>query len=154
MKFNNKLLALALCFVAQLTIAQEKNYDALIKETSEGICMCVNKYTEGMDKDVQDLLIKVFEFEQNDDREGFQAYFKTVKEDVQKRMQEQMGILEKNKETYDACTEKNNKEMKVIAETDEALEKKLKQQVAGYLADKENCAFAAALTEVAIRKGK
>ena len=154
MKLNNKLFALVLCFVAQFSIAQEKNHDALVKKVAEGMCVCVNKYTEGMDKDVQNLLIKVFEFEQNKDREGFQAYFKTVDPDLQKRMQEQMVVLDQNKEIYEACTDKNNAEIKGLTENDEELNNKLQQQISDYLADKENCNFAAALTKIAIRKQK
>ena len=143
---KHSLLIGTLILYCNISIAQNQTHAKLVEETAEGICSCVQLYTKGIDKDVQNLLIKIFSYQKKNDRDAFLAFFETVDEALKLRMQEQMVFLEKNKATFDPCINEKNKALKSLVKDDPTLEKKLQTEINDYLSKKENCQFAAALT--------
>lgn len=127
------------------SFAQDQKQEELIKSTADGICTCVNTYTKGMDDDVKDVLIKIFEFQKKDDREGVMAFFQTIDADLQTRMQTQMMTFEKNKDEFENCMNEENKALKGKVEEEAGIEKKMQAEIVEYLSKKENCQFAATL---------
>jgi hypothetical protein len=132
--------------------SQDTDHSELIEKTANGICACVNTFTEGIDTDVQELIMKALEFQEADNKEGFMEYIKTVPAELQEKMKVQSQIMAKNDEAFSVCKDKNNEAMKAVVGEDEKMKKEFQTKMIEILKKDKNCNFAASIAKSAMNK--
>ena len=132
--------------------SQDKDHSELIKKTADGICACVNIFTDGIDTDVQELIMKALEFQEADNKEGFMEYIKTVPEELQEKMKVQSKIMAKNDVAFSECKDKNNEAMKAVLGDDKEMEKEFQTKIIEILEKDKKCVFAATIAKSAMKK--
>ena len=142
-KQSMRLLLLLFLFSYTNFLSAQTNSVDVATKTAEGFCTCVNANYK-IDEDIKDILLKIIEFSNKNDQEGYTAYYNSLSTEIRDRSEKQLTSMMDNQISFNECMKTHTAALKDAGSDIQ----KMKMEVLLKMKNMAGCKFAAKLMEL------